>query len=84
VKAELVQTYDKLFDNQTFKKTFRIPDTGMTQEKLQERLTEWTAADNAISQTGRLSGTLYVSKAMLEGYEEEMMNFASNMIHLMF
>ena len=51
---------DKDISKTTSKKTFKIPDNGMTQEKIQERLSEWTTRDNLLAETGKISGSLYI------------------------
>ena len=42
------------------KKTFKIPENGMTLDKVQERLEEWTSRDNEIAGNGKVSGSLYI------------------------
>jgi len=44
----------------TIKKTFKIPDNGMTPEKVHERLNEFCERDAEKSRTSKISGSIYI------------------------
>jgi hypothetical protein len=67
--------FDKEINKVTNKKTFKIPDNGMTNEKIQERLQEWTQRDSIISETGKLSGSVYIPHD--KKYETAVQEFTS-------
>lgn len=48
----------------------------MTQEKVQERLLEFTTKDTALARTSKLSGTVYISAD--KKFEQGQVEFASN------
>lgn len=75
-----MQRYDKLFEAQITKKTFRLGDTGMTSEKLQERLQEFLKSDESLTRTGQLSGTLYLNKGQMKEFDDEIKEFTKNYI----
>lgn len=45
----------------TNKKTFKLPENGMTEERIESRLEEWTERDRGLYGTGKISGGLYIS-----------------------
>lgn len=47
-------------DRLTSKKTYRLPENGMSTEKIMERMEEWTERDKKHYGSGKVSGSLYV------------------------
>lgn len=66
---------DKDIGKTTSKRTFKIPDTGMSQEKISERLAEWMQRDNLLGETGKISGSLYLGPD--KKFEQGVMDFSS-------
>jgi hypothetical protein len=45
-KLEALKSFGDSMDKLTNKKTFRLPENGMSHEKIVDRLEEWTERDN--------------------------------------
>ena len=52
--------FDRDLNKCTNKRTFKIPDNGMTPEKVHERLNEFCERDAEKSRTTKISGSVYI------------------------
>lgn len=60
MKEEALKSFSTSLEKHTTNKTFKIPENGMSYEKIHERLKAWLDRDSVNYLSGKVSGSLYV------------------------
>jgi len=66
------------FEENTTKKTFKLPTGGWKLSTINDRLKFWLDRDNKLSMNGKISGTRYIDN---NDYETKMKEFSKEFIY---
>lgn len=77
-KGKIYHELQEGFEKVTTKKTLRLPDNEISEEKINSKLEEWLSRDQKIYGSGKISGGLYLGYD--KKFEQNMKEFTSKIL----